>query len=58
MMPMDKYPAILPYYADPDYKTYFKRMITTVRQHLETLPANVRMQIVAVQACFEVRVIT
>lgn len=41
-----------PYYADPDYKTYFKRMITTVRQHLETLPANVRMQIVAVQACF------
>lgn len=41
-----------PYYADPEYKTYFKRMISTVRQHVETLPTNVRMQIVAVQACF------
>lgn len=41
-----------PYYADPDYKFYFKRMISTVHQHLETLPDSVRRQIIAVQGCF------
>lgn len=40
-----------PYFADSDYKTYFKRMITTVRKHVETLPDSVRSKIIAVQAC-------
>src|SRR4051794_29214415 len=41
-----------PYYADPDYKSYFKKMITKVHQHIETLPASVRNNIVGVQGCF------
>ena len=41
-----------PYYADADYKTYFKRMITKVREHIETLPASVRDNIIGVQPCF------
>lgn len=41
-----------PYYADPEYKFYFKRMITAVRQHIETLPSNTRKYIIGVQACF------
>lgn len=41
-----------PYYADADYKYYFKRMITTVRQHVETLPDSVRDKIIGVQGCF------
>ena len=40
-----------PYYADPEYKDYFKTMISTVRQHVETLPAYVRNHIISVQAC-------
>jgi hypothetical protein len=41
-----------PYYIDTAYRRYFKRMISTVCQHVKTLPANVRKQIIAVQACF------
>ena len=41
-----------PYYLDPDYGVYFKRMVTKVRQHVETFAPNVRNKIVAVQACF------
>src|SRR5206468_4910390 len=41
-----------PYYADPDYKTYFERMVTTVSKHIKTLPANVRNKIIAVQGCY------
>lgn len=41
-----------PYYADPEYKFFFKRMITKVRQHIETLPTYIRQKIVAMQACF------
>ncbi|HRI21913.1 MAG TPA: hypothetical protein PLA68_13220, partial [Panacibacter sp.] len=41
-----------PYYADDDYKFYFKRMITTVRQHVETLPSAIRSKMVAVQGCY------
>jgi len=41
-----------PYYLDADYNIYFKRMITKVREHLGTLPASSRNNIVAVQACF------
>ncbi len=40
-----------PYYVDPDYKIFYERMITTVRQHIEALPDSIRRQIVAVQAC-------
>ncbi|CAN5429581.1 hypothetical protein BH10BAC2_BH10BAC2_48490 [soil metagenome] len=41
-----------PYYKDADYKTYFKRMITKVREHIETLPTYVRESIIGVQPCF------
>ncbi len=41
-----------PYYADPDYKKFFKRMIMKVRQHVETLQPAVRNNIIGVQACF------
>ncbi|CAN5501137.1 hypothetical protein BH10BAC2_BH10BAC2_28630 [soil metagenome] len=40
-----------PFYTDADYKIYFKRMITEVRKHVETLPPAVRNQVIAVQAC-------
>lgn len=41
-----------PYYADADYKSYFKKMITAVRQHIEKLPSAVRNNIAGVQGCF------
>ncbi|HRI20515.1 MAG TPA: hypothetical protein PLA68_06155, partial [Panacibacter sp.] len=41
-----------PYYANPTYKFYFKRMIATVRQHVESLPASVRSHAIGVQGCF------
>ncbi|HRI20038.1 MAG TPA: SprB repeat-containing protein, partial [Panacibacter sp.] len=41
-----------PYYIDSDYKFFFKRMITTVRQHVERFPDSIRSQIAGVQACF------
>jgi hypothetical protein len=41
-----------PYYNDTIYKRFFKRMITTVRQHVETLPDSVRSRIIGVQGCF------
>ncbi|QEC68464.1 T9SS type A sorting domain-containing protein [Panacibacter ginsenosidivorans] len=44
--------AYCPFYEDPNYKFYFKRMIQRVREHVETLPSNVRNQVLAVQACF------
>ena len=40
-----------PYFKDPLYKSYFKTMIHEVRAHVETLPAYIRNQVVAVQAC-------
>lgn len=40
-----------PFFTDADYKYYFKRMITEVRKHVESLPASVRKQVIAVQAC-------
>lgn len=44
--------AYTPYFADPKYKDYFREMITKVHQHIETLPAYIRNQIIAVQGCF------
>lgn len=41
-----------PYYMDPDYKFYFKRMVTAVRQHIESYPLSTRKFIIGVQACF------
>lgn len=41
-----------PYYIDEEYTFYFKRMISEVRKHMDSLPAFVRKQIVGVQACF------
>ena len=41
-----------PYYADPLYKSYFKRMIQKVHNHVETLPASVRNKIIGVQGCY------
>ncbi|HXL58079.1 MAG TPA: T9SS type A sorting domain-containing protein, partial [Chitinophagaceae bacterium] len=41
-----------PYYTDPVYKTYFKRMITKVREHVEALPTNIRKLIIAVQGAY------
>ncbi len=41
-----------PYYADQDYKYYFKKMIAIVHQHVETLPATMRNKIIGVQGCF------
>ena len=44
--------AYTPYYADTTYKNFFKRMITKVHQHIETLPDSVREKIIAVQGCY------
>jgi hypothetical protein len=41
-----------PYYADSIYKSYLKKMIIAVHQHVETLPASVRSKIIGVQGCF------
>ena len=41
-----------PYYLDEDYNFYFKRMITKVREHVQTLPPSVRNNIIGVQPCF------
>jgi hypothetical protein len=41
-----------PYYASNKYRNLFKRMITTVRQHVETLQYPVRKWIIGVQGCF------
>lgn len=41
-----------PYYADNDYKFYFKRMVTAVRKHIETYPSNIRNYIIGVQGCY------
>ncbi|MEP6683130.1 MAG: T9SS type A sorting domain-containing protein [Parafilimonas sp.] len=44
--------GVCPYYMDEDYNFYFKRMITTVRQHVESMDASIRNKIIGVQACF------
>ena len=41
-----------PYYKDPEYKTFFKRMIQHVHAHIETLPSTTRSKIVGVAGCF------
>jgi hypothetical protein len=42
--------ASFPYYPDPEYKAFFKRMVTNVAGHLQTAyPTAVRSKIIAVQ---------
>ncbi len=41
-----------PYYANAQYKSYFKRMIDSVFIHVTGLPDSIRSKIIAVQACF------
>ncbi|MEP6845815.1 MAG: hypothetical protein ABI861_07415, partial [Panacibacter sp.] len=41
-----------PYYVNSKYKNLFKRMVTTVLQHVEALPDSVRKWIIGVQGCF------
>ena len=41
-----------PYYLDDDYNVYFKRMITNVRQHIQTLSSSVRNKIIGIQGCY------
>lgn len=41
-----------PYYADAEYKSFFRRMIQKVHSHIETLAPAVRNGIIGVQACF------
>jgi hypothetical protein len=41
-----------PYYLDEDYNVYFKRMITNVRQHIQTLASSVKTKIIGIQGCY------
>ena len=41
-----------PYYLSSLYNFYFKRMITKVRLHVESLAPAIRNKVVAVQGCF------
>lgn len=41
-----------PYYLSSLYNFYFKRMITKVRLHVESLSPSIRNKVVAVQGCF------
>lgn len=41
-----------PFYADPDYKRFFKRMIEKVSEHVQKMEPDVRRYIIGVQACF------
>ena len=41
-----------PYFADEDYKFYFKRMIQKVHSHVETLSPSIRNYIIGVQGCY------
>jgi hypothetical protein len=38
-----------PYYLDPEYQTYFKRMLRNVRDHILTYPAEKRNKIIGIQ---------
>lgn len=41
-----------PYYKGTEYKFYFNRMITRVRDYIATLPSNLRNHVVGIQGCF------
>ncbi|HYK47935.1 MAG TPA: T9SS type A sorting domain-containing protein [Parafilimonas sp.] len=42
--------GISPYYPDPNYKFFFKRMIDTVAKHVKAWPANLKLYL-SIQAC-------
>ena len=48
----DKLPGPYPYYLDPEYKVFFKRMIQKAHDHLLALPPSRRNQILFIQAAF------
>ncbi len=41
-----------PYFLDNDYNFYFKRMIDSVKQHLQSMPLSTRNKITGVQGCY------
>jgi hypothetical protein len=44
--------AYSPYYLDSNYNRYFKRMITNVRQHIQSYPSSTKNLIIAMQGCY------
>jgi hypothetical protein len=44
--------ASSPYYLDTDYNNYFKRMIDSVKQHIQSYPSSTRNLIIAMQGCY------
>jgi hypothetical protein len=44
--------AFSPYYLDTDYNNYFKRMIDSVKQHIQSYPSSTRNLIIAMQGCY------
>jgi hypothetical protein len=41
-----------PYYLNNKYNFYFKRMIDSVKQHLQSMPVSARNKIIGVQGCY------
>ncbi|MFZ1800156.1 MAG: T9SS type A sorting domain-containing protein [Chitinophagaceae bacterium] len=41
-----------PYYLDTNYREYFKEMVVRVKEHIDSLPWNIRQWIIGVQPCF------
>lgn len=41
-----------PYYIDTNYREYFSEMVIRVKEHVDSLPWNVRQWIIGVQPCF------
>jgi hypothetical protein len=44
--------AYSPYYLDSNYNNYFKRMISNVRQHIQSYPSAIRNLIIGIQGCY------
>lgn len=41
-----------PYYMDTNYRAYFNDMVIRVKDHVDSLPWNIRQWIIGVQPCF------
>jgi len=41
---------IFPYYLDPNFKVFLKRMINKVAEHVDTYPSGIRQKIIGMQA--------
>jgi hypothetical protein len=44
--------ASSPYYLDSNYNNYFKRMISNVKQHIQSYPSATRNLIIGIQGCY------